>query len=186
MPPIATPLFAVNPSPSWIDVMYVHYPTWHPHNPHVLIFLSFYSIAESVVASFVVRALRTRHPSSTRRCFRLCIPRVVRPLLPTHLLPRLFFPHACATRVTLKYTVLLPPTLRRLRLRLLRRFQHPNLKFLGPLARAAHVLFRCHHRHRILRSPMTCEITLFGSGPIFARPPEEEGGLPSPRPFLIT
>jgi len=164
MPPIATPLFAVNPSPSWTDVI----------------------IAESVVASFVVRALRTRRPSLTRRCFRLCILPVVRPLLPTHLLPPLFFLHACATRVTPKYTALLPPTPRHLRLRLLRRFQHPNLKFLGPLARAAHVLFHCHRRHRILRSPMTCEITLFGSGPIFARPPEEEGGRLNPRPFLIT
>ena len=185
MPPIATPLFAVNPSPSWTDVMYVHC-TWHLPNPHVLIFLSFYSIVESVVASFVVRALRTRHPSSTRRRFRSCILRVVRPLLPTHLLPRLFFLHACATRVTPKYTVLLPPTPRQRRLHLLRRFPLPNLKFLGPLARAAHVLFHCHRRHRILRSPMTCEITLFGSGPIFARPPEEEGGRLNPRPFLIT
>lgn len=157
----------------------------HLLDSQFLIIYPFYSIAESVVASFVVRALRTRRPSSTRRRFRLCILRVVRPLLPTHLLPRLFFLHACVTRAMPKYTVLRPPIRRQLRPRLLHRYQHPNPKFLGPLARAAHVLFHSRRRHRILRSPMTCGITLFGSGPTFARPPEEEGGRPNPRPFLI-
>lgn len=162
MPPTATPSFAVNPSPSWTDVI----------------------IVESVVASFVVPALRTQRPSSTRRHFRLCTLRVVRPLLPMHPLPRPFFLHACATRATPKSMVLPPPT--RLRPHLHHRYQHPSPLLLGPLARVAHVLFHCHLRHRILRSPMTCGIILFGSGPIFARPPEEGGGRLNPRLFLIT
>jgi hypothetical protein len=52
--------------------------------------------------------------------------------------------------------------------------------------RAAHVLFRHRRRHRILHSPMTCGTTLFGSGPIFARPLEAGGGHLNLRPFLTT
>ena len=137
-----------------------------------------------MVASSVVPALRTQHPSSTRRHFRLCTLRVVRQLLPMRPLPRPFFLHACATRATPKSMVLPPPT--RLQPHPHRRYQHPSLLFLGPLARVAHVLFHCHRRHRILHFPMTCGIILFGSGPIFARPPEEGGGCLNPRPFLIT
>lgn len=163
MPPTAIPLFAVNPSPSWKDVI----------------------IAESAVASFAVPALQIQRPSLTRRCFPLCTLRVVPPLLRSHLLPRPFFLHACAMRATLKSMVLLPPTrLRPQPLRLHRRHHlHPLL--LGAPLRAAHGLSQ-HRRHRTLHSPMTCGTTLFGSGPIFARPPEAGGGLLNPRPFLIT
>src|SRR6266436_3504715 len=123
--------------------------------------------------------------SSTRRRFPLCTLRVGRPLLLTHPQPRPFFLHACATRATPKSMVLLPPT--RLRPHPRRRHRHHHLRPLplGPLLRAAHGL--SHHRlHRILHSRMTCGTTLFGSGPIFARPPEAGGGCPNPRPFLIT
>jgi len=163
MPPIVTPLFAVNPSPSWIDVI----------------------IAESVVVSFAVPALHTRHPSSTRRRFRLCILRVVHLSPPMPPRPRPFFLHAYAMRATPRFTVLPRATRLPHRPRLVHRHPHQYQHLLGPMARAAHVLSHRRRRHRILRSPMTCGITLFGSGPIFARPPEEGGGCPNLRPFLI-
>jgi hypothetical protein len=150
--------------------------------PRVLnLFFPSCSIAESAVASFAVPAPSIQHPSSTRRRFPLCILRVVPPLLRTHPLPRLFSLHACATRATPKSTVLLPPT------RLLHRphQRHHLHPLLGPPLRAGHGLSQ-HRHHRILHSPMTCGITLFGSGPIFARPPEAGGGRLNPRLFLIT
>lgn len=164
MPPIVTPLSAANPSPSWRDVI----------------------IVESVVASFVAPALRTQPPFSTRRRFRLCTPRVVRLSLLMRPPPRLFLLHACAMRATPKSTVLPPVTRLHHRPRHVRRDLHLHPLLLGPLPRAAHVLSHRYRRLRILRSPMTCGTTLFGSGPIFARPPEGEGGRLSHRPFLIT
>jgi hypothetical protein len=159
---------------------------WLLPNPCVLTFSCLCSIAESVVASFVAPALHTRHLSSTRRPFHLCILRVVHPSLLMRPLPRLFFLHACAMRVTPKSTALPRVTRLHHRPRHLRRFQHLHPLLVGPLPRAAHVLSHCHLHLRILRSPMTCGITLFGSGPIFARPPEGEGGRLSRRLFLIT
>jgi hypothetical protein len=88
MPPTVTPLFAVNPSPSWIGVMYVLH-AWHLPNPRILTFILSCSIVESVVASFVVPALRTQHPSSTRRPFPLCTLRVAHLSLLMHPPPRL-------------------------------------------------------------------------------------------------
>ena len=80
--------------------------------------------------------------------------------------------------------VQLPPTRHRPHpLRIRRRHRLPLL--LDPPLRAARGL--SHHRHhRTLHSRMTCGTILFGSGPIFARPPEEGGGCPNLRPFLIT
>jgi hypothetical protein len=88
-------------------------------------------------------------------------------------------------RVMLKSMVLLPLTRLPLLLRRLHRRQHLHPLFLDPPLRADRRL--SHHRHhRILHSPMTCATTLFGSGPIFARPPEAGGGHLNRRPFLIT
>src|SRR6267154_5560147 len=125
-----------------------------------------------------------QHPSSTRRPFPLCTLRVVRPLLRTHLLPRLFFLHAFATPATPKSMELLPPTRLRPQPHRLHRRHHLHPLLLAPPLRAAHRLSQ-HRRHRTLHSPMTCGTTLFGSGPIFARPPEAGGGRLNPRPFLI-
>lgn len=135
--------------------------------------------------SSAVPVLRIQHPFLTRRRFPLCTPRVAHPLLHTHLLPRLFFLHACAMRATPKSMVLLPPTRLRPQLPQLHRRCHLHPLLLDPLLRAAHGLSQHRHR-RTLHSPMTCGTTLFGSGPIFARPPEAEGGLLNRRPFLIT
>ena len=166
--------------------MYVHYMSGFCLTLVSQTFSCFCSIAESAVASFVAPVLRTQHLSSTRRPFHLCTLRVVHPSLPMRPLPRLFFLHACAMHVTPKSTVLPPVTPRHHRPRHLRRYQHLHPLLLGPLPRAVHALSHCHLRLRILRSPMTCGITLFGSGPIFARLPEGEGGRLSRRPFLIT
>jgi hypothetical protein len=143
----------------------------------------FCSIAESAVASFAVPVLPIQLPFSTRPHFPLCTLRVVRPLLRMRHRPRLFLLRACATRVTLKYMALRPPT--RLRRPCLRRRHQLLQTLLDPPPRAAHGLSQ-RRRHRTLHSPMTCETTPFGSGPIFARPPEAEGGHLNPLPFLIT
>ena len=136
------------------------------------------------MASFAVPALHTQHPSLTRRCFPLCTLRVVPQLLHSHLLPRLFFLHACAMRAMLKSTVIPPPTRLRPQPPRLHRRHHLHPPLAAPL-HAAHGQSQ-HHHHRTLHSLMTCGTTLFGSGPIFARPPEAGGGLLNPRPFPIT
>lgn len=136
------------------------------------------------MASFAGPALRVQHPSSTRRCSPLCTLPVARPLLRMHLLHHLFFLHACATGAMLKYMV--PPQPTRLRPHAPRPHRgYHLLLLLAPLLHAAHGL--SHHRHhRTLHSPMTCGITLFGFGPIFARPLEAGDGRRSPPLFLIT
>ena len=67
-------------------------------------------------------------------------PRVARPSLRTHLLPRLFFLHACATRATLKPMVLLPPTHLRPHVPRLHRRRHLHPPLLGPPLHTAHGL----------------------------------------------
>ena len=144
------------------------------------------STVESVAVSFVVLALRTRRPCWTRRHSHLFTHRVVRPSRLMRPPPRPFFPHACATRVMPKFTAPLPLNplpCHHPRRRCRYRGPHP-IALVDP-PHAAHGPSR-HRHHRILHSPMTCETIRFGSAPIFAKPPEVEGGRPNRRPFLIT
>jgi hypothetical protein len=150
--------------------------------------LPFTSIVESAVVSFVVLAPRKRHLSWTRRTFRLSTLPVVRPSQHSRPLHRRFSLHACATGAMPKSMVqlLLTPLPRPLPAR-----HHypgdPHLPVLvAHLPRDAHKLSPWHCHRRILRFPMTYGITLFGSVPISAKPPEVDVGRPSLRPFPIT
>lgn len=166
--------------------MYV-YPCLPLPSPRVLTSLRYCSIAESVAASSVVLALCTQRPCWTRRHFRLFTHRVVRPSRLMRPLPRPFSPHACATRVMPKSTAPLPLTpLPCPHPRPLCRHRGPHPIALVDPHRAVHGPSLWHRHHRILHSPMTCETTRFGSVPIFAKPPEVEGGPPNHRPFPIT
>ena len=81
--------------------------------------------------------------------------------------------------------VLLPPTRHHPHPPRVHRRHHLHPLLVGPPLRAAHGLSQ-RRRRRTLHSPMTCGTTLFGSGPIFARPPEAGGGHLNPHPFPIT
>jgi hypothetical protein len=160
MPHTVTLLSAVSPSPSWNDVI----------------------IVESAVASFARPALRAPHPSLTRPPYPLSTPHGVRPSLRTRRQHPPFYPHAFVTHAIPKFTAILPHNRRRLPLP--PRCRYPCQLVEDLPFHAVRALYLRHHRHQILRSPMTCEATLFGSVPISAKRPAEAGGCPNLRRFL--
>jgi len=162
MPLIATPLFAVSPSPSWNDV----------------------TIVESAVVSSARPALRALPLCLTPPPCPSSIPRAVRRYLRTrHRLP-LSYPRAFVTRAMHKSTVTLPRDPRRPLPA--RRCQSPYRLVQDLLFHAVPALSPLHRRHRILHSPMTCAVTHFGSVPIFAKRLAEAGGCPNLHQFLST
>lgn len=162
MPLIATPLSAVSPSPSWNDV----------------------TIVESAVASSARPAPRAPPLCSTRPPCPSSIPHAVRQYPRTRHRPPPSYPRAFVTRATPKSTAILPHVRRRL---------PPAPRCRSPCRLVQDLLFHAvpahchlHHRHRILRSRMTCAVTLFGSVPISAKRLAEAGGRPNLRQFLTT
>lgn len=162
MPHTATPLSAVSPSPSWNDV----------------------TIVESAVASSARPALRAPHPCLTPPPFPSSTHHAVRLSPRTRHQPLRSYPHAFVTRAMPKSTA--TPLHARRRLPLAPRCQFPYQLVEDLPLHAVLALSLPHHRHRILHFRMTCAVTLFGSVPISAKRPVEEGGCPNLHRSLIT
>jgi hypothetical protein len=103
---------------------------------------------------FSTHSSQIQHPFSTRPHFPLCTLYMPRPLLRMHLLPRLFFLHACATRATLKSMALVP------------HYSH------SPSSSPSSLVLIDNHPQLLLAPPFRRSQTLPAPPPLDASPPD--------------